>query len=61
MPSENQAMMGCKKRKPKTFGKNERKERMLLVSQGSHVQDTCDMYPFVGGEFKPLERRTKRE
>ena len=34
---------------------------MLLVSQDSHQQDTCDMYPFVSGEFKPLERCTKHE
>jgi hypothetical protein len=60
MPSEIQAMMDCKKRKP-NFGKNKKKERKLLILQDSHQQYACNMYPFVGGEFKPLERCTKHE
>ena len=36
------------------------KGQMLLVSQASHGQDACDMYPFVSGEFKPVETYSKR-
>ena len=28
---------------------------MLLVLQDRHVHDSCDMYPYVSGDFKPVE------
>ena len=31
---------------------------MLLVLQESHLQDACNMYPYVSGEFKPVESHT---
>ena len=34
---------------------------MLLVLQVSHQQDTCNMYPYVNGEFTPVENYSKRE
>ena len=34
------------------------KGQMLLVLQESHVKDTCNMYPYVSGEFKPVESHT---
>jgi len=34
---------------------------MLLVLQGSHEHDSCNMYPFVSGEFTPVESYSKRE
>ena len=37
------------------------KGQMLLVLQASHVKDACDMYPFVSGEFTPVEIYSKRE
>lgn len=34
---------------------------MLLVLQDRHEKDACNMYPYVSGEFKPVERHIKRE
>ena len=34
---------------------------MLLVLQVSHFHDACNMYPYVSGEFKPVENYSKRE
>ncbi len=34
---------------------------MLLVLQVSHTKDACNMYPFVSGEFTPVESYSKRE
>ena len=33
---------------------------MLLVLQDYHLKDTCNMYPFVSGEFKPVESYTSK-
>jgi len=37
------------------------KGQKLLVLQARHEQDTCNMYPFVSGEFTPVEIYSKRQ
>ena len=34
---------------------------MLLVLQVRHPKDPCNMYPYVSGEFTPVESYSKRE
>jgi len=59
-PSENQAMMECTSDR-QTFLLNIKKGQMLLVLQARHEQDACNMYPYVSGEFTPVESYSKRE
>ena len=56
----NQVMMECALDR-QTFLLNITKGQMLLVLQDGHEQDTCNMYPFVSGEFTPVESYSKRE
>jgi len=44
-----------------TFLLNIMKGHKLLVLQVCHEQDTCNVYPFVSGEFTPVESYSKRE
>ena len=44
-----------------TFLLNITEGQMLLVLQDGHEQDTCNMYPYVSGEFTPVEIYSKRE
>ncbi len=45
----------------KTFLLNIMKGQMLLVLQENHVKDNCNVYPYVSGEFTPVESYSKRE
>ncbi|MBR4903306.1 MAG: hypothetical protein IKZ53_01415 [Selenomonadaceae bacterium] len=52
-------MMECTLNR-QTFLLNITKGQMLLVLQDSHIHDACSMYPFVSGEFTPVEIYSKR-